>query len=255
MPPHATRCHEVHKNGSLSFAGRADKFFVNNEGREFDAGIVERAVAAHEAVSQCAIVPVMDKRIHDTVPVLYVVPSRQDADAAQAIRDALVDVYVRDGALGADSLPLQLVLVDDIPLNANGKLDIFAATLERLDGDAYSLIPVREGGQLRDIRMEHVGHPNSVIAGTLSEGMENRSAYSIYDVFTAASPTAPFGFDISRFNPFAPWEMFVPDREQKKELFKLPEIPPAVMKVALKYGNRLAGIPNGRKHITFDFED
>ena len=41
----------------------------------------------------------------------------------------------------------------------------------------------------------------------------------------------------------------------KKEAFKMPEIPEPLWKTVLKYGNRVAGIPNGRKQIDFDFED
>ena len=37
--------------------------------------------------------------------------------------------------------------------------------------------------------------------------------------------------------------------------FDLPEIPEELRKMLLKYGNRLSGIPNGRKSIDVDFED
>jgi hypothetical protein len=35
----------------------------------------------------------------------------------------------------------------------------------------------------------------------------------------------------------------------------MPEIPEDLRKTLFKYGNRLSGIPNGRKSIDFDFED
>ena len=83
--------------------------------------------------------------------------------------------------------------------------------------------------------------------------MENHSAYDTYALFTAASSMQPTkGFP--RFNPLKPWEMLLPDNAKKKP-FQIPEIPPGVKKTILKYGNRLAGIPNGRKAIHFDFED
>ena len=244
----------VNEDGSLSFAGRNDKFFANNEGKVFDAGIVEQNMLAHGAVSQCAVVPILDKRIHDTVPVLFVVPAHKGTGAAQDICDALVEVYVRSEALGADNLPTQFVLVDDIPINANGKLDVYRITRNRLRGDAYNVNPVFDADQLCDIQIEHVDHVNSMTAGSLPADMEGRSAYNIFDAFAAAPTAQPFGFDLTRFDPLAPWKMFMPKQERKKEPFQMPEIPEGVMKAVLKYGNRLAGIPNGRKQITFDFE-
>lgn len=230
----------VNVDGSLSFAGRADKFFTNNEGKHFDSGVVERNLSAHHAIKQCAVVPIMDKRIHDTVPVLYVVPSEKGEQAAETICKALSDVYIRDRKVTAENLPTQFVLVDEIPLNANGKIDIFQITRERLGGDAYNLIPVMDGDTLSELRTEHVEHVNSMTAGTLPTGMENRSAYNVFDLFTGA-PSAKKAKDKRD--------------EEKDELFKLPEIPDDVWKTLLKYGNRLAGLMTGRKDIPADFED
>ena len=228
----------VNEDGSLSFAGRADKFFANNEGIRFDSGIVERNVSAHPAIKQCAVVPILDKRIHDTVPVLYVVPAETGAQAAETVRKALTDVYVRDRKVTAENLPTQFVLVDEIPLNANGKLDIFQITRERIGGDAYNLVPVMDGDTLSDIRTEHMEHVNSMTAGTLPTGMENRSAYNVFDLFTDAPSKSS-----SRFG------------KKVEERFSLPEIPDSVWKTVLKYGNRLMGMMVGKKDIRTDFED
>ena len=243
----------VNEDGSLSFAGRADKYFANNEGRKFDAGIVETCMASHSAVARCAIVPMMEKRIHDTVPVFYAVPAQKGPGAAEAIRRAFADVYVREKKLGADDLPTQFVLVDDIPLTANGKLDIYRITRERIGGDAYDLIPVITDGVLTDIRTKHVQNVNSLTAGTLPEGMENNSAYNVFDLFTGAVPAAKSALP-SFLDPFGLFGKKA-EKSGKPEGFKLPEIPENVMKLVLKYGNRLSGIPNGRKSMDFDFED
>ena len=244
----------VNEDGSLSFAGRADKFFANNEGKRFDSGIVERNLSAHPAVKQCAVVPIMDKRIHDTVPVLYVVPAEKGPQAAETIRRAIVYVYVRDRKVGAENLPTQFVLADEIPLNANGKLDIFRITRERIGGDAYNLIPVMDGDTLSDIRTEHVEHVNSMTAGTLPSGMESRSAYNVFDLFTTA-PSAKRKKDAPAWNPMKPWAPFMPDTGKKDEAFRGPEIPDEVWKNVLKFGNNLAGLFMGKKQINFDFED
>jgi acyl-coenzyme A synthetase/AMP-(fatty) acid ligase len=239
----------VNEDGSLSFAGRADKYFVNNEGKKFDSGVVDLHMAAHPAVDKCAVVPVMEKRIHDTVPVLYVVPAEKGRGAAEAIRGAFIDVYVREKKIAADNLPTQFMLVEDIPINANGKLDIFRITRERLGGDAYDLIPVFTDGALTDIQTKHVEKLNSMTAGTLPEGMENNSAYNSFDFFN----TAPSGGKSAAAFP----DIFGLLRRSKgeKKGFQMPEVPENVRKTVLKYGNRLSGIPNGRKSIDYDFED
>ena len=144
---------------------------------------MNRCLCAHSAVENCAVVPVMEKRINDTVPVLFVVPSEKGPGAAESIRKALVDVYVKEKQIGADNLPTQFMLVNDIPLNANGKLDTFRITRQRLTGDAYDIVPVMENEALTDIRAKHVEQVNSFTAGTLPAGMENHSAYNFFDLF------------------------------------------------------------------------
>ena len=243
----------VNEDGSLSFAGRTDKYFVNNEGRKFDSGIVDNNMAAHAAVDRCVVVPMMEKRIHDTVPVLYVVPAEKGPNAAESIRQAFVDVYVREKKIGADNLPTQFMLVDDIPLNANGKLDIFRITRERIGGDAYDLIPVIKNGKLTDIQTKHVESVNSLTAGTLPKGMENNSAYNVFDLFTAAAPKKE-SEEFSLLDPFGLLRKLFPDEGKKKEKKEF-QIPESVKKAVLKYGNRLSGIQIGRKWIDFDFEE
>ena len=193
------------------------------------------------------------KRIHDTVPVLYVIPAERGEGAAERIRQAFVNVYVKNRKIGADNLPTQFMIVDDIPLNPNGKLDIYRITRERLEGDAYNLVPVMTDGELTDIKTEHVEKVNSTTAGTLPQGMENNSAYNMFDLLT--SPPAKSDWDFSLMDLFRPWKLFMPETKGKKKGFEMPEIPDDMRKMLLKYGNRLSGIPNGRKSIDVDFED
>ena len=56
-------------------------------------------------------------------------------------------------------------------------------------------------------------------------------------------------------DPFRPWKLFMPETKGKKKGFEMPEIPDDMRKMLLKYGNRISGIPNGRKSIDVDFED
>ena len=72
----------------------------------------------------------------------------------------------------------------------------------------------------------------------------------MYDLFNAGASGG--GFTLSDL--LKPWKLFMPDKPEKKH-FKMPEIPESVTKAVLKYGNRLSGIPNGRRSMDFDFED
>ena len=249
----------VNEDMSISYAGRMDNFFVNNEGKRFEAGIVEAGIATYPEVKECAVAPVMEKRIHDTVPVLYVVPANAQSKSSETIRKILVDAYIKEKKIPADNIPSQFIMVDSIPLNSNGKLDIYRLTRERLDGDAYNIEQVYDGKKLVDIQIKHVTGLNSMTAGTLPHGMENNSAYNAFDMFFSASSKDSVSFekffDISRFNPLMPWKMFMPDMSDIKKQIPKPQVPEGVTKAVLKYGNRIASIPNGRKHITHDFEE
>ena len=134
------------------------------------------------------------------------------------------------------------------------KLDIFRITRERLENDAYNLIPEFDGDQLTDIRMEHVEHVNSMTGGTLPQGMENNSAYNVFDIFTGGKP-AKQQESTSPFDPIKIIDMFFPSEEKKKQPQKELDIPQPLIKTILKYGNRFSGIPLGRKTYDFDFED
>ena len=176
----------VNTDGSFSYAGRADRFFVNNDGVRFDAGLVETALSRQPGIHQCALVPVLDKRIHDTVPVLYVMTEEQEEDGAVAtVRGALTNAFLREGLIEKSILPSQFVLVDHIPCNSNGKIDIYRITRDRLKGVAYDILPVREGDGIREIACEKAAQTDSFTGGALPEGMEGRSAFGLYDLLNS----------------------------------------------------------------------
>ena len=229
----------VNEDGSLSYDGRADRYFVNNEGVRFDPGFVEVQMAAQPGIKQCAVVPVLDKRIHDTVPVLYVVPDRKD-DACETVRRALSAVFAQGAASRGTNLPTQFVLVDEIPLNSNGKLDIHRVTRERLQGRAYNIVPVREGGEIREIRAELAEQLNSITGGTLPEGMGTGSAFHVFDLFNPAPAKANPG--CVRFAR--------PDPKGAGKEKKPMQVPPELMQSVMD----MQGLLYGQKRITYYFE-
>ncbi len=224
----------LNEDGSLSYAGRADRYFVNNEGIRFDPGVVEVRISSQPCVAQCAVVPVLDKRIHDTVPVLYIIPEEKGEKAAEQVRQALVNVFVTEGGINATNLPSQFVLVDEIPCNASGKIDIYRITRDRLKGKAYNIVPVKEENELTDISIEEVGELNSITAGILPDGRAEGSALALYDMFNVPQNNSG---DTSAFNPFELPKLFSkPGKGKKKMDIKPPE---KLMKSATKIMGKL----------------
>ncbi len=175
----------VNENGSFSYAGRADRYFVNNDGINFDAGIVETAISKYKGIEKCAVVPLLDKRIHDTVPALYIVPDKDCRDALELSRRALIHTFIDNDLIKKSMLPTQLILIKDIPCNANGKIDIYRITRERLQGKAYDIVPVKDNNVLTGIKLKPSDKAAAITAGTLPEGMEGRSAFNLYDLFNS----------------------------------------------------------------------
>ena len=189
----------VNEDGSFSYAGRSDRYFVNNDGVRFDSGLVEVQVSMQPGIRQCAIVPVLDKRIHDTVPVLYVVPDDSVTDDAEMVRKALIGAYTGNEALSGSKLPSQFVLVDEIPMGPTGKIDIYRITRERLEGEAYDIHPVREeDGRLVDVKVELSEHQSSITAGALPEGMNNGSAFDIFGLFNETPDKPSTGYHLKK---------------------------------------------------------
>ena len=131
-----------------------NRFFVNNSMVRFDAGLVERAVAAQPKIESCGLAPGYDKVLRDTVPVLYVKATMPAEDAKDAVRNALKGAFIKEGAIKDTNLPSECIITDDIPYNASGKVDVHRIATGDTGGYRYRVLPVRRGGRLADIRLE-----------------------------------------------------------------------------------------------------
>jgi len=145
---------ETREDGAYYFVGRMNKFFVNNSGVRFDAGLVERAVAAQPGIEGCGIAPRFSRTIRDTVPSMYVQTSERGRRARDMVRDALTEAYIRNDLFKDTYLPFEVTITDEIPYNDGGKVDIYRVTTEGVRGHKYGIVPVTEDGVLKDIRLE-----------------------------------------------------------------------------------------------------
>ncbi len=141
-------------DGTLTYAGRMNRFFENNEGIEFNAGIIETAVSKQEGIEACAVVPKYDKSIYDTIPVLYVQACEYGSRSKRTVKDALLSAFEDQERFDPDQLPKECVITDNIPYNATGKVDINLITKGYVNGTVYSVESVIRDGKLADIEFD-----------------------------------------------------------------------------------------------------
>ncbi len=144
---------DLNEDGSFTYVGRMNKFFVNNDGVRFDAGLVETAISKHPGIVAAGLAAEYEKFIHDTIPVLYVTCTTQGPAALQTLRQALVDVFVRDGNISQTNLPGQCAICADIPRTPTGKVDVHQIMTGSVRGDRYRVQPVYVDGKLTDIHL------------------------------------------------------------------------------------------------------
>lgn len=141
----------VNEDGSISYAGRMNRFFANNDGMEFNAGIIETAVARQSGIEGCAVVPKYDKEIYDTIPVLYVQACTFGRGAVNTVKVALLEAFDGCEQFDLSQLPRECVVTPGIPYNDTGKVDIGAIIKGRVRGTAYTVEGVTEDGILTDV--------------------------------------------------------------------------------------------------------
>lgn len=165
---------QVNEDGSLACKGRANRYFVNNDGIKFNAGLIENLVAAQDGIEACAMVPWYDKILtHDTVPVLYVQTLERNQNDVETVRKALVEVFIGQKKAEETNLPMQCVITGQIPRNDNGKVDIYRITTGKVEGARHIIRPIRKDGVLQDIRLEFVPASNkSIMNGAVPEELE-----------------------------------------------------------------------------------
>ncbi|WP_039973316.1 non-ribosomal peptide synthetase, partial [Rhodococcus qingshengii] len=98
--------------GELEYIGRSD-FQVKLRGQRIELGEIESALISHEAVSDAVVVLHSDATFGDSL-VGYVVGTAVDASEVLESARAVLPAYM---------VPSKVLVLDELPLNASGKLD------------------------------------------------------------------------------------------------------------------------------------
>ena len=169
---------EVSKDESLRIIGRMNRFFVNNEGIRFDAGIIETAISSEPDVAACGLVPEYNKQIHDTVPVLFIkfIRSVQEDSGAEKkrelVEDMLYRIFVKEDRIQTTNLPSMVVICRELPVNRMGKVDVQSIAEGDAKGKRYVVKPVRRRGRLIDVRVISRGNAGIYYNGGVPDELE-----------------------------------------------------------------------------------
>lgn len=140
-------------DGKLTFLGRANRYFLNEEGKKYESGRVETEVARQSGIESCCVAPVYDKTTHDNIPMLCVKTLEAGADPASVVRKALRQVFVVEKSLKMQNVPVRVMIASELPRNGNGKIDLYKIGRGEVEGEVYTVETVRVLGTATDFRL------------------------------------------------------------------------------------------------------
>ena len=142
----------VNEDKSLTYIGRTDRFYTNNEGIRFDAGLVETSINGQSGIEECAVIPFYDKMLHDTVPGLCLKLADSE-NPAETVRTALKNCFIEQDHFKESNIPCMCIIADELPHNASGKVDIYRLTKGEIQGKHYRIDTVKSDDKLTDITL------------------------------------------------------------------------------------------------------
>lgn len=169
-------------DGRITYLGRANRFFMRDEGRKYESGRVETEFNRLKEINACAIVPVYYKIEHDTIPMLVVKPLDGSGEPKDVILGALRKVFIEEKTLVEDNIPARVLIAESLPRNTNGKVDLYKLNQGQVEGDIFTVEQVRdEEGQLKDFTLTPFEEDSTsdvvemVIGGIAAEAKESGS--------------------------------------------------------------------------------
>lgn len=140
-------------DGRLTFLGRANRYFVNEEGRKYESGRVETEIARQSGIESCCVVPVYIKTTHDNIPMLCVTTLEKGDTSIDVIRRAFRQVFISEKTLKPESIPCRVMIAEDLPRNANGKIDLYKISRGEVEGETFTVETVRILDRTTDFRL------------------------------------------------------------------------------------------------------
>ena len=162
------------ETGKLTYLGRARRYFINDEGRNYEAGKVETVIARQPGIECCCVVPVFMKNDHDNIPMLcvQVLKEKEDVSALETVRKVLQKVFVTEKSLSEENIPVRVLISPKLPRNANGKLDLFGIAQGQAEGDMYEVKPIRFGGVVSDFQLIYCEEKSADMLRELFDGIK-----------------------------------------------------------------------------------
>ena len=206
---------QVNEDGSLTFLGRMDRYYINNEGVRFDAGLVETLMNKQDGIGECAVVPLYDKMLHDTQPGLVVTVSDGERTPDAVVKEAMVREFIQEGHFAETNLPVMCTVVPALPHNATGKIDIHGLTSGEIPGMHFTVTPIRADNRLVDIQLAPV--PSMVWDYASPEGLEEEGDF-YKNSGAVVMVLAGIADDLVVFPFFGYWVNFI--KEETPELYR-----------------------------------
>jgi len=161
----------IDENGKITYLGRANRFFLHQDGVKYQSGLVEAELSREKGIKAAAIVPYFDKPIHDTIPMLCVSVSGRRGEEIEIVKEALRDAFITRRILEPENLPLCVLITPQLPRNANGKIDLYRITKGEIDGQKYSVETKRCGKEILEISLALMKEDDENIVSKVYKGI------------------------------------------------------------------------------------
>ena len=161
----------VDPDGRITYLGRANRFFMREEGRKYESGRVETELSRLEDIEGCAIVPVYYKIQHDTIPMLCVKTLDGAGEPKDVVLKVLRRAFIEDRTLPENDIPSRVMLAEELPRNSNGKIDLYQLSKGQVSGDVYTVDLIREQDKLTDISLTPFEEDSSDVVEQVIDGI------------------------------------------------------------------------------------